>query len=102
MRELIGFLTAFLCIFASHACEVMDDLGRVVTLKHAAQRIVSLAPDLTEDLFAIGAGDRIVGVMQGSDFPLQAKKIPVVASYNALDVEAMIALHPDLIVAWAD
>jgi len=79
---------------------VIDDLGNSVNLAHPAERIISLAPDLTELLFAAGAGDKIVGVVQGSDYPLAAKKIPIVASYNSLNAEAVLALHPDLVVAW--
>jgi len=52
-------------------------------------------------LYFAGAGARIVGVMRGSDFPVSAKKIPVIASYNSINSEAILALHPDLIVAWA-
>ncbi len=86
----------------SFACEVIDDFGRIVKLQNPAKRIISLAPDATENLFAVGAGNRMVGVMQGSDYPLAAKKIPVVARYNTIDIEMMLSLHPDLIVAWAD
>lgn len=89
-----------LCCTKSFACEVTDDLGRVVKLTQPAKRIISLAPDATENLFAVGAGSRIVGVMQGSDYPSAAKKIPVIARYNAIDTERILSLQPDLIVAW--
>lgn len=65
-----------------------------------AQRIISLAPDITETLFAIGAGNQIVGEIQGSDFPEAAKKIPLVGSYSGIDNEKLLSLHPDLIVVW--
>jgi iron complex transport system substrate-binding protein len=92
-------------ILVSHtvlACEVIDDAGQTIHLNHPAQRIISLAPDITEIVFSIGAGKNIVGVMRGSDYPLQAKKIPIVASYNNVDTEAILALHPDLIIRWSD
>lgn len=89
-----------LCCTKSFACEVTDDLQHVVRLTHPAKRIISLAPDATENLFTVGAGNHIVGVMQGSDYPLAAKKIPVVARYNAIDTERILSLQPDLIVAW--
>lgn len=63
------------------------------------QRIVSLSPGNTEILFALGAGDRIVGVSSYSDHPAEAKNIPSVGSYIAPDVEKIIALKPDLVVA---
>ena len=79
---------------------VVDDVGNTVTLKEPAKRIVSLAPHVTELLFAAGAGDRIVGVVSYSDFPEAAKKLPQVGAYNAFDLEAIVALNPDLVVAW--
>ncbi|GAC1551297.1 MAG: cobalamin-binding protein [Vulcanimicrobiaceae bacterium] len=63
-----------------------------------AQRIVSLVPSLTEDLFAIGAGPRVVGVSQFADRPAAAARLPRVGSFATLDTEAMARLHPDLIV----
>ena len=62
------------------------------------QRIVSLIPSLTEDLFALGAGNRVVGVSEFSDFPDAAKRLPHVASFTSLDAERIVAMHPDLIV----
>jgi len=66
-----------------------------------ARRIVSLAPDLTEWLYAIDSGQYIIGVAKGSDYPDAVKNIPIVASYNTLNSEAILALHPDLIIAWS-
>ncbi|HEX4044629.1 MAG TPA: cobalamin-binding protein [Gammaproteobacteria bacterium] len=82
-------------------CQLTDDQGNPLHLKQPAQRIISLAPDITENLFAIGAGQQIIGVIQGSDYPTEAKKIPIVGSYTGLDLEAILALKPDLIVTWS-
>lgn len=82
------------------AVSVTDDAGQIVTLSRPAQRIVSLAPNLTEILFAVGAGGRVVGVVQYSDYPLAAKKLPRIGGYEQFDLEAVIGLRPDLIVAW--
>ena len=84
----------------SAAISVVDDAGRTVTLAAPAQRIISLAPHVTELLYAAGAGERIVGAVSYSDYPAAAKKLPRVGSYNAFDLEAIVALQPDLIVAW--
>ncbi|HTD05021.1 cobalamin-binding protein, partial [Undibacterium sp.] len=65
-----------------------------------ATRIVSLAPHVTELLFAAGAGPRLIGVSEYSDYPEQAKTIPSVGSVFALDVERVLALRPDLVVVW--
>jgi len=77
-----------------------DDSGREVILSAPAQRIVSLAPNVTELLFAAGAGDHVVGGVAFSDFPVKARDLPSVGSYTDVDVEAVLALHPDLVVAW--
>lgn len=80
--------------------EVVDDTGRKVRLEKPAQRIVSLAPHITEILFAAGAGPHIVGTVSYSDYPDEALRIPVVGSYDNLDIERILAAKPDLIVAW--
>ncbi|PHV11523.1 cobalamin-binding protein [Chitinimonas sp. BJB300] len=91
----------WLLLGAAHAdISVQDDQGRTVRLGKPAQRIISLAPHLTEDLFAIGAGPNIVGVSSYSDYPAAAKKIPEIGSYNHFDLEQIRTLKPDLIVAW--
>lgn len=79
---------------------VHDDTGRNVHIPQAATRIVSLAPHLTEQLFAIGAGEKIVGAVDYSDYPEAAKAIPRVGGYSRLDLERILVLKPDLVVAW--
>jgi iron complex transport system substrate-binding protein len=79
---------------------VRDDTGATVKLPAPAQRIVSLSPHATELLFAVGAGTRIVGTLDTSDWPAQAKAIPRVGDSRALDLERIVALAPDLIVTW--
>ncbi len=85
---------------AHAAISVKDGAGHTVTLSQPARRIVSLAPHTTENLFAAGAGAYVVGVVSYSDFPVTASKIRRVGDANSLDLEAIIALRPDLIVAW--
>ena len=82
------------------AISVVDDAGHRVTLVAPAKRIISLSPHVTELLYAAGAGEYIVGAVSYSDYPAAAKKLPRVGSYNAFDLEAIVALQPDLIVAW--
>ncbi|MGJ8689046.1 MAG: cobalamin-binding protein [Gammaproteobacteria bacterium] len=104
MRGLWRIIALTLCCYSSNSqaqsISVIDDAGRQVTLTGPAQRIISLAPSLTELLFVAGAGNRIVGVSEYSDYPPQAQGIPVVGRYNLLDMEAIVAFGPDLIVAW--
>ena len=85
---------------ASAAITVKDDLGNEVTLAQPARRIVSLAPHVTELLYAAGAGDRLIGASNFSDFPAAAAKLPSVGSFAALDLERVLSLKPDLVVAW--
>lgn len=77
-----------------------DDAGNRVELARPAQRIVSLAPHLTEQLFAIGAGARIVGTTEFADYPDEARRIPRVARAHSVDLERVAALAPDLIAVW--
>jgi iron complex transport system substrate-binding protein len=77
---------------------VSDDQGNLVTLHAPAKRIISLAPDITETLFAIGAGHLIVATVDSSDYPKEVQKISRIGSYTGLDLERIISLHPDLII----
>lgn len=77
-----------------------DDRGETIALDAPAGRIISLAPSMTELLFSLGAGERIVGVMAHSDFPPEAAAIPVVGQHNGLDLERILSLQPDLVIAW--
>jgi iron complex transport system substrate-binding protein len=79
---------------------VQDDRGNTVSLARPAERIVSLAPHATELLFAAGAGSRMVGAVDWSDFPPAAREVPRVGSYVQPDLERIVALKPDLVVAW--
>jgi len=80
--------------------KVVDDQGNRLILTQPARRIVSLAPHITEMLFSAGAAEQIVGTVAFSDYPAAAEQIPRVGDAVNLDVEAIVALQPDLIVAW--
>ena len=82
------------------AAEATDDEGSLISLSKPAERIISLAPSLTELIFAAGAGDKLVGVVEYSDYPEAAKSIPIVGRHDLLDMERILELQPDLIVAW--
>ncbi len=103
MRRLTWLLMLFLAGrvgTAGDPIRVVDDVGREVRLAAPAQRIVSLAPHLTELLFEAGAGKRVVGVSEHSSYPAEAQRLPSVGGGAGLDVEAIIALQPDLVLAW--
>ena len=79
---------------------VIDDIGREVVLDRPASRIISLSPHATENLFTAGAGDKVVGVVNHSDYPPQAEQIAVVGTHAQFNIELIVSLKPDLIVAW--
>jgi iron complex transport system substrate-binding protein len=102
-RKLLGLaLAAGLVLGGAARAEirVVDDNGRAVVLEAPARRILSLAPHATELLFAAGAGDRIVGTVEYSDYPEAARRIPRVGNNAQLDLERIVALDPDLVVIW--
>ena len=79
---------------------VVDDNGDEVRLAVPAQRIISLAPNITEVLFHIGAGDQIVGADEYSNYPEAAKQILRVNNHAAANYELILSLKPDLVIAW--
>jgi iron complex transport system substrate-binding protein len=87
-------------VAAAAAVETVDDSGHSVRRAQPAQRIVALTPHLTELLYAAGAGDAIVGAAAFSDQPPAARSIPRIGDARALDLERIVALQPDLVVAW--
>lgn len=95
-------LAVLLCSYSyySIAAEVRDDEGLLIELDEAASRIISLAPSLTELLYAAGAGEKLVAVVEYSDFPEAAKSLPIVGRHDLLDMEKILQLQPDLVVAW--
>lgn len=79
---------------------VVDDAGDPVRLTAPARRIVSLAPHTTELLYAAGAGERLIAATAYSDYPPPAARLPRVGDAHAVDLERVLALRPDLVVAW--
>lgn len=67
-----------------------------------AMRIISLAPNITELLYSVGAGDRLIAAVEYSDYPLAAKKLPRVGDAFRVDYERVLELRPDLIITWKD
>lgn len=78
---------------------VTDDLGREVTIEKIPQRIISLSPSNTEILFALGLGDKVVGVTNFCNYPPEAKKKEKIGGYSNPSLEKIIDLKPDLILA---
>ena len=93
-------LVAWLWVGWAHAAVHVDDAGRRVELAAPAQRVITLAPNLTELVYAVGAGASLVGTVNTSDYPTQAKAVERIGDYQRLDVERILSLKPDLILVW--
>ena len=78
---------------------IVDGLGRSVTIDKIPQRIVSLAPSNTEILFALGLGDKVVGVTEYCNYPQEAMTKPKVGGFSNVDIEKVVSLEPDLVLA---
>ena len=100
-NRMLAFLLALAFSPTIHAAvTVRDDAGNSVTLARPAQRVISMAPHITELLFAAGGGSHVAGAMNFSDYPEAAKRLPLVGSDAQIDMERVLALKPDLIVVW--
>ncbi len=71
-----------------------------LVLEEPARRVISLAPHITEVVYAAGAGSQLVGTVTYSDYPQAAKKVPRVGSYDTVSYESVLALEPDLVIVW--
>jgi len=107
-RYLLPFMSICIILISPTACApaappppgaTVDDLGRSVNIEQIPQRIISLAPSNTEVLFALGLGDKVVGVTEFCNYPPQALEKEKVGGFSTPDIEKIIALQPDLILA---
>jgi iron complex transport system substrate-binding protein len=99
---ILGALALFLCfncVPQSPPGNIVDGLGRSVTVDKMPQRIISLAPSNTEILFALGLGDKVVGVTEYCDYPQEALTKPKVGGFSNVDIEKVVSLEPDLVLA---
>jgi iron complex transport system substrate-binding protein len=97
----IGVLT-ILWAAAAHPATFKDALGREISMPAPPKRLIALAPNLTEILYALGLGDRVVGVTDHCNYPPEASLKPKVGSYVHLNVEQIISLSPDLVIGTVD
>jgi len=121
MSKQIIFLLGIFCALALSACAtatpvapppaptaapaaafpltITDDAGRTVTIKAEPKRVVSLAPSNTETIYALGKGATVVGVTQYCNYPPEAKEKPQVGGFAKIDLEKVVGLSPDLVLA---
>jgi iron complex transport system substrate-binding protein len=100
-RLALTLVLAVSCSARGEGLTLRDDAGRSVEIRVPVGRIVTLAPHLAELVFAAGAGSKLVGVSAHSDYPPAVEKLPVVAGAGRADVERILALRPDVVLAWA-
>ncbi|AKH68929.1 ABC-type Fe3+-hydroxamate transport system, periplasmic component [Spongiibacter sp. IMCC21906] len=100
MRTCLSLALIFIaCISRAEVC-VEDDKQRQLCLAQPAQRIIALSPGATELLYSAGAGDQLIAAVSFSDYPEAAKTLPRVGSYDRFDLEAILAMQPDLLIGW--
>lgn len=97
---LIALLWVLLTPAGSAQITVRDAMDRTLVLEKPATRVISLAPHITEVVYAAGAGEQLVGAVSYSDYPEAAKAIPRVGSYDSVSYETLLTLKPDLVLAW--
>jgi iron complex transport system substrate-binding protein len=95
----LAVLLSLLLPLAGAELRLVDDVGRTVVVRPPVRRIVSTAPSHTELLFALDAGDRVVGVTSHCSAPAEACRLPKVGDFGSLDMEKILELEPDLVVA---
>lgn len=101
IRRIAFWLCLLLALPAQAATlRLVDDAGQTLEFIRSPQRIISLTPHLTELLFAVGAGSQVVGVDSASDYPLAVQALPRVGGYSRINFERILALKPDLVIAW--
>ncbi|WP_227173289.1 cobalamin-binding protein [Marinobacter sp. CA1] len=98
-RALLVLLMLVSSLVRAEICE-RDDRGQTLCLAQPAMRIATLSPGATELVFAAGAGDRVVAVVEFSDYPPEAKAITSVGNHGRIDLETLVALKPDLVIDW--
>jgi iron complex transport system substrate-binding protein len=87
------------CIPQSPPGNIVDGLGRSITIEKIPQRIVSLSPSNTEILFALGLDDKVVGVTEYCNYPQAAETKPKIGGFSSIDIEKVVSLEPDLVLA---
>ncbi len=101
IKSLLASAFGLIFISESFALSVVDDKNNTVTLSRPAQRVITLAPSLTELIFKIGAEDKLVATVKSSNYPNAATKIARVGDYERFNMETLLSYKPDLILAWS-
>ena len=103
MQKILRLLWISCLTAISHAAiSVQDGAGQTVTVPHEIRKVVALTPHAAELAYSAGAGSKLVGVTQESDYPEPVKSLPKIGTYVQINLESIIKLKPDLVIAWQD
>ena len=101
-KTLIFLWMSLLATIAQATISVQDGTGQTVTIPHEIRKVVTLTPHAAELAYSAGAGSKLVGVTQESDYPEPVKSLPKIGTYVQINLESIIKLKPDLVIAWQD
>jgi len=101
ITRLVFWICLMLAMPLQASLKIVDDAGDTLVFERPPQRIISLTPHLTELLFAVGAGEQLVGVDSASDYPPAALQLPRIGDFSRVNLERVLAAKADLVVAWA-
>ena len=101
-KTLIFLWISLLTAIAQATISVQDGTGQTVTIPHEIRKVVTLTPHAAELAYSAGAGSKLVGVTQESDYPEPVKSLPKIGTYVQINLESIIKLKPDLVIAWQD
>ncbi|WP_041522933.1 cobalamin-binding protein [Gilvimarinus agarilyticus] len=96
-----SLLMLWVAAASAEVIEVVDARGKTIRLEQPAERIIALAPHLVENAYSAGAGGKLVAAVSYSDYPPDAKELPEVGTYKTVSLESVLALKPDLVLAWS-
>lgn len=100
MKKMLAVLLILAAAAGAKAAVHVDDAGRSVDFPSPPRRVVTLAPNLTEFVYAVGAGDTMVGTMDTSTWPEAARRVTRIGDYQRLDVERILSLKPEVVLVW--
>lgn len=102
LQKILLLIFALLPITTWAQLSVQDGTGQTVTVPHEVYKIITLTPHTAELAYSAGAGSRIIAVTKETDYPQPVALLPQVGGYNQLNLESIIQLQPDLVIAWQD
>ena len=101
LRPILSLMAGILCLPVYSDICVPDRVTTTLCVEHRVERVISLSPHITELVYSVGSGGSLVGTIEGSDFPPEARSLPIVGDYSSVSIEKIVSLKPDLVIAWS-